>query len=306
MRPGSDHAWLPHSRPSSAGRPKSRRLPTSCGRTGAPRHPDRPRRRRQDPPGPPGRRGAARTTSPTASASSPWRPCATRPWSSPRSPRRSDVREHRRSRRCSRATARSLLRDTSLLLVLDNFEQVVERRAEVGRPAGRLPGPQGAGHQPRACCTSPASTTVRSPPLALPARRRAESAARADCRDRGGRAVRRAGAGGRPDFALTDANAPAVVGDLPAAGRAAAGASSWPPPRSAIFPPPALLARLERRLPLLDRRPPRPARPAADDARRHRLELRPARPEPSSPLPPPGGLRRRLHAATRPRRSRAD
>ena len=39
----------------------------------------------------------------------------------------------------------------------------------------------------------------------------------------------------------------------------------------------------------------RPAGPAADDARHHRLELRPAAPGAAGPLPPPGRLRRGLH-----------
>src|SRR5262249_22259490 len=48
-----------------------------------------------------------------------------------------------------------------------------------------------------------------------------------------------------------------------------------------------------------ERRQSRPARPAADDARYHRLELRPAGFGGTGTLPTPGGLRRRLHAQDR-------
>ena len=51
------------------------------------------------------------------------------------------------------------------------------------------------------------------------------------------------------------------------------------------------------------RRRARPAGAAADAAGHHRLELRPARARGADPLPPPRGLRRRLHASRRSRRS---
>ena len=65
-------------------------------------------------------------------------------------------------------------------------------------------------------------------------------------------------------------------GDLPAARRAAAGDRAGRRPRAAASRRAALLARLEQRLPLLDRRPARRAGAAATLRDDDRLELRPA------------------------------
>ena len=86
----------------------------------------------------------------------------------------------------------------------------------------------------------------------------------------------------KPDFAVTNANAPAVaeicfrLDGLPLAIELAAALVK-------MLPPQALLKRLEQRLPLLTGGAQDPAGPAADDAQRHRLEPRPARRRTSRP-----------------------
>ena len=54
------------------------------------------------------------------------------------------------SRRAPAEVVAEFLRDTSLLLVLDNFEQVLDAAADVGTAARRVRGSQSAGHEPRA------------------------------------------------------------------------------------------------------------------------------------------------------------
>ena len=138
------------------------------------------------------------------------------------------------------------LRDRQMLLVLDNFEQVVEAAGLVGRLLAACPGV-------RALVTSReplrlvAERIIPVGPLAL-----AEPATSADS-SADAEAVRlfvaRAQAV-RPDFALTEENARAVaevvrrLDGLPLAIELAAA-------RVAHMPPTALLARLERLLPLL-------------------------------------------------------
>jgi predicted ATPase len=138
------------------------------------------------------------------------------------------------------------LRDRAVLLVLDNFERVVEAAPLVGDLLAACPRLTvlATSREPLRLA---AERVVAVPPLALPEPARpAEDLARVE-------AVRlfveRAGAA-RADFALTDQTAPAVAGivrrldGLPLAIELAAA-------RVAHLPPAALLARLERRLPLL-------------------------------------------------------
>ncbi len=199
------------------------------------------------------------------------------------------------------ATLQEYLCDRQLLLVLDNFEQV-------------LPAALGVATLLHACPRLKVLATSRAPlhlygehefpvpPLALPdpAALTHLPAGRAGpapvCR-RG--PVLPTGAAVQPDFALTPANAAAVaeicigLDGLPLAIELAAA-------RLTLLPPAALAGRLQERLALLTRRPQRPAGPPAHAARRDRLELRPAcAPRSSrsfaawpslpaaSPLPPP-------------------
>ena len=239
-----------------------------------PADPDRSRRRRQDAPGPAGRRGAARRLRRRRRLRRARRRSATPPSSPRRSPRPSAC-GRRATGRWPSGLARHL-RDRHLLLVLDNFEQVLAGRAAGRRPARRLPRSDGARHQPVPCCASPASTTSPVPPLALPDPRHASPLAEQVARSDAVRLFVERARAAPADFALTAANAPAVAAicrrldGLPLAIELAAA-------RIALLPPAALLARLERAAAAADRRAARPAGPAADAARRHRLELRPAR-----------------------------
>ena len=99
----------------------------------------------------------------------------------------------------------------------------------------------------------------------------------------------------QPDFAVTGQDAPAVaeicyrLDGLPLAIELAAA-------RVRLLPPRALLARLEQRLPLLIGGARDVPDPAADTARHHRLELRPARRRGAAIVPPARGLRGRVYA----------
>jgi predicted ATPase/DNA-binding CsgD family transcriptional regulator len=139
------------------------------------------------------------------------------------------------------------LGDRHLLLILDNFEQVVGAAVTVARLLGACP-------RLRVLATSRVFLRVSGehvvpvPPLGLPEEASTDSHGIA-----GAEAVRlfvgRARAA-RPDFALTEEDAPAVAAivrrldGLPLAIELAAA-------RVAVLPPRAILARLEPRLPLL-------------------------------------------------------
>ena len=142
------------------------------------------------------------------------------------------------------------LRAKDMLLVLDNFEQLLDGGAAGRRAAGGLPGAEGAGDQPRAAAPARragvpgAAAGAARPPARCPtlaAARRQYAAVQLF--------IERAQAV-QPDFAVTDANAPAVaeicrrLDGLPLAIELAAA-------RVKLFPPAALLARLDNRLPLL-------------------------------------------------------
>ena len=141
----------------------------------------------------------------------------------------------------------AFLRPLRLLLVLDNCEHVLAATAQVGDLLAACPGLQVLAAS-RAPLRLRGEHLLPVPPLALPA---AEVSGPADLSEVASVAlfVARARAV-RADFALTAGNGPAIgeichrLDGLPLAIELAAA-------RVAALPPPALLARLERRLPLL-------------------------------------------------------
>ena len=175
--------------------------------------------------------------------------------------------------------AAAALGDEPTLLVLDNFEQVVAARTDVAallevpaavvlvtsRQALRL-------RSERQYLLAPLAATRRS--VLRRTRARRSPRLRAGRRQRGRRG-----------------------GDLPSAGRAAAGhrAGRGTGP---LLPPAALLGRLGERLDVLGGAG-RPPGTAADPARDDGLELRPARPARAGRLHPARGVLRRLVARGR-------
>jgi len=143
---------------------------------------------------------------------------------------------------------RTFLADKQLLLVLDNFEQILEAASLVGEWLGTCPGLT-------ILVTSRVRLGLRGereypvPPLALPDLRRLPSLDQMAQYDAVRLFVERA-VEAQPAFAVTNANAPAVAGichrldGLPLAIELAAA-------RIRMLPPQAMLARLQSRLPLL-------------------------------------------------------
>ena len=149
-------------------------------------------------------------------------------------------RRSRAARRASAATGR-------LLLVLDNFEQVVAGAPRRRRPARGGPEPDGARHQPRAAPDRRASRSSPVPPLGAARPAGGDRPRRARWRSRGGAAVHRARAWpSGPDFALTTRTRRPSPRSC-AASTACRWRSSSPRPGVRLLSPAALLARLERR-----------------------------------------------------------
>ena len=206
------------------------------------------RRRGQDAPGAAGRRRPGVGLPRRRRSSSRSKRSSTRRWSSASIAQALDVRERSVGSRSSTSCC-AVLRERELLLVLDNFEQVLPAGAGRGDPAARGAGADGAGHQPRAAAPARRAGVPRAaaPPRPICATcphctRSGQSAAVALF-------VRRAQAV-TPAFPLTPATAPAVaelcarLDGLPLAIELAAA-------RSTLFAPPALLARLSARFDLL-------------------------------------------------------
>ena len=161
-------------------------------------------------------------------------------------PRRARSRETSRSPLASRRSWRS----RSLLLVLDNFEQIVAAAPPSRRAARRLSAPQGARRRAGPAFHLSGEREFPVPPLKLSSRRGTTSVDRRPRPRRRSRLFVDRALAVRPDLALTDGDGAAVaeicrrLDGLPLAIELAAA-------RIKLLSPAALQARLERRLPLL-------------------------------------------------------
>jgi class 3 adenylate cyclase len=184
------------------------------------------------------------------------------------------------------------LRDKTLLLVLDNFEQIVEAASLVGALLATCP-------RLRLVVTSRTILHLYGEyeypvlPLDLPPRGNVPPLERLTQYAAAALFIQRAQAV-QPSFAVTNATAPAVaeicarLDGRPLAIELAAA-------RVRLLPPPALLARLGNRLGMLTGGARNlPAR--QQTLRGHRLEQSPALRAGTGALRPPGRLRRRVHA----------
>ncbi|MBK7204422.1 helix-turn-helix domain-containing protein [Candidatus Amarolinea dominans] len=189
---------------------------------------------------------------------------------------------------------RAYLEEKHLLLVLDNFEQIIEAAPLVDDLLRR-------------CAWLHVLVTSRQPlrvrgerqapvrPLALPAAIPGASQSSASDALRYSAVALFAERAGmvQPDFAVTDGNAAAVaelcrrLDGLPLAIELVAA-------RVRLLSPAELLARL-RAVAALDGRSARRVAAAEDAAQRHRLELRPAHAAGANPVHPSGGVRGWLH-----------
>ena len=146
-------------------------------------------------------------------------------------------------------TLNEYLRDKELLLVLDNFEQVLAAAPAIAELLGRAPRPRRSWSR-AGPLRPPGEHEYRVPPLGAAGPAATCPAAEEVADYEAVRAVRRARAGAAARLRLTDENAPAVaeicvrLDGLPLAIELAAA-------RVRMLPPQALLRRLDQRLPLL-------------------------------------------------------
>ena len=186
------------------------------------------------------------------------------------------------------------LRDRALLLVLDNFEHVVEAAPLLAHLLGSC-------HRLAVLVTSRAplrvSRRARLPGTAADGCPIPPNRPRALPRPKPSASSSTARQAADPAFALTTENAPAVaavcqrLAGLPLGRRTGGGAGPGAAARGAAASVDPGVAPLDRR------RAGRPG-PPADDAGRDRLELRPPAARGAGALPPGLRLRRRLHAGS--------
>ena len=302
--PGAGGAGANHNlpRPLTSFVGRERRGGRGAGGAGRapPGHPDRRGRLREDAPGARRPREAASPPTRTGSGWWSWRPLA----DSALVPQTALVALGLRELpgRPHLATLIEHLRTRALLLVLDNCEHLVDACAAAGRrPAAGLSRPARAGHQPGALARRGRGGFPRA--LARrprPARPAADRSARPRY-DAVRLFVERARLA-RPDFALTAQNARGGGAGVPPAGRPAL-ALELAAARVRVLPPEQIAARLDDRFRLLTGGV-RTALPRQQTLRGgDRLEPRPPDPGRAGALPAPGGVRRRLDARRRPRRS---
>ena len=246
--------------------------------------------------GTPGRRRARRRLPARRLLRCHWRRSPIRSSCSRRSRRRSGSGRAapRRGRREPRATSSPSKR---LLLVLDNFEHLVEAAPRARRPARGCAAAEAARHEPHPAAPLGGARVPGAAARRCPTRRICPTIASLSQYEAVALFIERARAV-KADFAADERERARGRRDLRPPRRAPARDRARGRPREAALA--AGAARPARAAPRPPhRRPARPARAPADAPRDDRLELRPARPGRADALRAPRRLRRRLHARRR-------